>query len=181
LALPRVELRYLMTAWTTELSDERELLAGVMRAVLAHATVPEEFQPESLHQLTPPMLRLASTERAPIDVIKTLEGQLKPALDVSVTIDIDLGLERPLASPPSTIDTGVGRFGDAKPVPTRRVAGDVTVPDCEGVDVVSPHGSAKVNAAGRFLISAAPGDEISLLTDPVRTVVVPEQGGVVIG
>jgi len=181
LALPRVELRYLMTAWTTELSDERELLAGVMRAVLAHATVPAEFQPESLHALTAPMLRLASTERAPIDVIKTLEGQLKPALDVSVTIDIDLGLERPLASPPSTIDTGVGRVGDATPVPTRRVAGDVTVPGCEGVDVVSPRGSAKVNAAGRFLISAAPGDEISLLTDPVRTVVVPEQGGVVIG
>ena len=152
-----------------------------MRVVLAHPSLPREFQPESLHELTSPALRLASTEHSTIDAIKSLEGQLKPALEVAVTIDVDLGLERPLASPPSTIDTGVGRFGAPKAVPTRRIAGDVTVPGCEGVDVVSPHGSAKVNALGRFLITAAPGDEISLLTDPVRTAIVPEQGGVVIG
>jgi hypothetical protein len=30
-------------------------------------------------------------------------------------------------------------------------------------------------------VTAATGDEISLLSDPVRTVVVPEHGGVVIG
>jgi hypothetical protein len=46
--------------------------------------------------------------------------------------------------------------------------------------VTSPIGSSTVNPTGRFLIAARPGDEITLHTDPPRTAVVPDSGGVVI-
>ena len=38
--LPRVELRYLVTAWTSDHGDERALLAGLMRSILAHGEMP---------------------------------------------------------------------------------------------------------------------------------------------
>jgi hypothetical protein len=180
LALPRAELRYLVTAWTTNLSDERDLLSGLLRVILSNPTAPVEFQPAVFEELSSPLIRLAHGDTPQIDIFKTLEGQLKPGLDVIVTTEIDLGLERPLATPPSTVDIGLGRIGGEFDS-LRRVAGDVLVPNAPGLTVVSPRGSAIVNVASRFLVTAAAGDEISLLSDPVRTVVVPEHGGVVIG
>jgi hypothetical protein len=62
----------------------------------------------------------------------------------------------------------------------RRVAGEVHFEDAPGRLVTSPRGSAIVNEAGRFLIAAATGDQITVDLDPPRTAVVPERGGVVV-
>ena len=45
MALPRVELRYLITAWTSDHGDERALLSGLMRALLAHGRSPSRSSP----------------------------------------------------------------------------------------------------------------------------------------
>ncbi len=182
-ALPRVELRYMLTAWTSDQRDERSLLSGLLRTVLANGDMPETFMPQDLSDLSGITINLASSGAGvPTDLFKTLDGRLKPALDVLVVTDIDTFIETPLASSPAAVNIG---FGDST-LPSRRddfrrVAGEVRVPDAVGALVRSPLGTAIVNAASRFLINAAPGDEIVVELAVPLTAVVPERGGIVIG
>src|SRR6056297_1729571 len=46
-ALPLVELRYVVSAWTSDHGDERGLLAGTMRALLTHESIPRDFLPSA--------------------------------------------------------------------------------------------------------------------------------------
>jgi len=180
LALPRIELRYLLTAWTTDHADERLLLAGILRTVLAHGAVPEEYQAEALRQLGPLPLVMPVTGEQHVDVFRTLEGQLKPGVNVVVHAVVDTGVLLP-AGPPTTsleVSSMNTRTGERSPV-RRRVAGEVLDPSAVGLVVHSPRGAARVNAAGRFLVAGEAGDEIVLETVPPRRVVVPPEGGVV--
>ncbi len=182
MALPRVELRYLITAWTSEHRDERAVLGGMLRAVLAHHEIPATFRAAELATLSPPTLLLARSGEIQIDVFKTLEGQLKPALDVIVTTDVDTGLGMEAAAP--VVEVGVGlsdRTTNGRRSAQRRIAGEVPEPAAIGARVVTPRGATTVNAAGRFLVAAAPGDQIVVETEPPLTAIVPEVGGVVIG
>ena len=81
--------------------------------------------------------------------------------------------EKPLAVDLATADTRGTARSEA-----RKVAGEVLDPAAVGARVRSPIGGAVVNPAGQFLISARPGDEIVVETDPPRTAVVPDTGGV---
>ena len=180
MALPRVELRYLVTAWTTEHRDERALLSGLLRTVLAVPEIPPTFVPEELAELTPLRMLLARSGEKNIDVFKSLDGKLKPALDITVVTDIDLGLETALAAPPSEVGLGVAdRDLPSRRSNLRRIAGEVAIDGAIGAVVRSPRGSTIVNTAGRFLIPAAPGDDVVLEIDPPRTATVPEVGGLV--
>ena len=153
------------------------------RTVLANGDMPETFMPQDLSDLSGITINLASSGAGvPTDLFKTLDGRLKPALDVLVVTDIDTFIETPLASSPAAVNIG---FGDST-LPSRRddfrrVAGEVRVPDAVGALVRSPLGTAIVNAASRFLINAAPGDEIVVELAVPLTAVVPERGGIVIG
>ncbi len=180
MALPRVEMRYLITAWTSEHRDERALLSGLLRTVLSVPEIPATFVPPELAELTPLRMLLARSGEKNIDVFKSLDGKLKPALDITLVTDIDLGLETPLAAPPSAVGLGVAdREQPSRRADLRRVAGEVRFEGASGAVVRSPRASTTVNAAGRFLISAAPGDEVVLELEPPRTAVVPDIGGVV--
>jgi hypothetical protein len=180
MALPMVELRYLVTAWTSDHRDERSILSGLLRSLLVHSSIPAQFRPDGLAGLDAPTISLRSSEKAQVDVFKTLEGQLKPAINIVVTTEFDLELETELAPPVVEFEVGISDRSTGARTSVRRIAGEVDVPGSVGLRVVSPRGSAVVNAASRFLVAAAPGDEISLLSEPVRTIVAPEQGGVVI-
>lgn len=181
MALPRVELRYLVTAWTSDHGDERRLLGGLLRAVLANTVLPRDFMPTGLDGVDEPTILLTRTGAAQVDVFKTLEGQLKPALDVLLVTEVDLLLELEAAPPATGIDLSVSdQDTGATSVVPRRVAGEVAdLQGAVGAKVISPLGSTTVNRTGRFLIAARPGDEIVLETDPPRTAIVPDDGGVV--
>lgn len=176
LALPVVELRYLITAWTSDHGDERALLAGMMRALLATSHIPSEFLAAELTELRQPTLLMARAGEQHVDVFRALEGQLKPSISMIVVADIDTDLGRPVGPEVTSIDLSVHDADGVTSRPPRRVAGEA--PDAIGARVHGPNGAATVNAAGRFLVQAAPGDELVLQTDPPRTVVVPDTGGV---
>lgn len=181
LALPRVELRYLMTAWTSEHRDERALLGGLLRVALAHHEIPRTYVAAGIADLDPPAMMVARAGEAQVDILKTLEGQIKPALDLVITTEVDIGGGEPLAAPVGEVS--VGLFDTNQPTrraELRRVAGEVLVEGAIGARVRSPRGGAVVNSASRFLINAAPGDEITVELDPPRTALVPDHGGVVI-
>jgi len=71
---PMLELRYVLTAWTSDLGDERALLAGLLRSLLAHGEVPREYLGDPYDGLEPPTLAIARSGEDHMDVFKALEG-----------------------------------------------------------------------------------------------------------
>jgi hypothetical protein len=100
--LPRVDCRYLITAWTTEVRDEHSLLGDLLSALLLHRVIQDEYLHEVFAAVRPlPTLRLRSgdgTENS--DFWSALGGQLKPGLDLVVTVTVDAAA-RVVAGPPT--------------------------------------------------------------------------------
>jgi Pvc16 N-terminal domain len=98
--LPRVDCRYLVTAWTSEVRDEHSLLGDVLSALLVHPVIDvEHLQGVFASVRPPPSLHLRSgdgTENS--DFWSALGGQLKPGLDLVVTVTVDAAM-RALAGP----------------------------------------------------------------------------------
>jgi hypothetical protein len=178
LALPVVELRYVVTAWTSDHGDERALLAGLMRSILAHSSIPGTFLAEPLLDLQAPTMLMAAAGEEHLDVFKALEGQLKPGINMVVSSQVDIGVTTPVGPPATEIGVSLlDRTGTARSA-VRRVAGEVLGDAAVGALVRSPIGASRVNAAGRFLVNARPGDEVVVETTPPRSAVVPPAGGV---
>jgi hypothetical protein len=181
LALPRVELRYLVTVWASEHRDERTLLGGILRAALAVSHVPATFVAPALADLSPIALTVAGSGDVQADPGKVLDGQVKSSLELVVVSDVDTGLGEVVAPPATEFEVSVSDTDrPTRRAQLRRVAGEVRIEGAPGRLVSSPRGSAVVNDAGRFLIAAATGDQITIDLDPPRTAVVPERGGVVV-
>lgn len=178
LALPVIELRYLITAWTSDHGDERALLAGVMRTLLAHTHLPAEHLPDVFDGMRAPSLLMARAGEDHVDVFRALEGQLKPSISMVVVTEVDTDLLTPLAPAVASIDLSVNDPTTGRESRSRRVAGEALVDGAPGVVVRGPDDATTVNAAGRFLIRARPGDELVLDVDPPLRVIVPESGGV---
>lgn len=179
-ALPRLELRYVVSAWTTDHGDERALLGGLLRSILAHPELPATYVPEGLADLPPMRVLLARTGDDQPDFGTTLDGQLRPGLGMTVVAAMDTGEFTPAGPPVDAVELRTTRLdsGRRDTFPTRWVAGEVADPAAIGAAVVSPRGAAVVNSAGRFVIAAAANDELVIETVPPRTAVVPVEGGV---
>ena len=178
-ALPVVELRYVVTAWTSDHGDERALLAGLMRTILAHSTIPSTFLAEPLQGLEPPSMLMARTGEEHVDVFKALEGQLKPGINMVLISQVDIGVTTPVGPPAQEFEVRVADRTGTAASSIRRIAGEVLAARgrrCRRA--LTRRRSARVNAAGRFLIRARPGDEVVVETSPPRSVVVPPSGGV---
>ncbi len=187
-ALPTLELRYVVTAWTTDHGDERALLSGLIRSLLAYGSIPVDFLPEPLRAVSEPTLVMARAGEDHMDVFKALEGQLKPGINMVLTTDFETGVSIPAGPPVGRIELAtkdiVRRSPDDPFDRVRRVAGEIV--DAEergaiGAIVRSPVDATVVNPAGQFLLRAEIGDEIVVEVDPPITTNVPERGGVRVG
>src|SRR6266508_5955134 len=89
--LPRVDCRYLVTAWTSEVQDEHSLLGHTLAALLLHDTIDERYLQGSFARVRPiPTIEVAGSDgRDNSDFWSALGGQLKPGLDVVVTATVD--------------------------------------------------------------------------------------------
>ncbi len=179
MALPVVELRYVVTAWTSDHGDERALLAGLMRAILAHGTIPSTFLAEPLLALEPPSILMARTGEEHVDVFKALEGQLKPGINMVLVSQVDTAVSTPVGPP---VAGARGRWSPIGPVPPPRRS-DGSPEKCSrrkrsASSCTHRSVPTRVNAAGRFLLKARPGDEVVVETSPPRSAVVPPSGGV---
>ncbi|MEX2628248.1 MAG: DUF4255 domain-containing protein [Ilumatobacteraceae bacterium] len=178
MALPAIELRYVVTAWTSDHGDERALLAGLMRTILGHGRIPEEYLSGSLAELGAPEIFMARSGEEHVDVFRALDGQLKPGINLIVHAKVDTGLVVPAGPPTGGVDLATADSTGTARSEMRRVAGEILDPDAVGAAVISPSGGTTVNQVGQFLIKARPGDEVVIQTDPPRTVTVPETGGI---
>lgn len=91
--LPRVDCRYLVTSFTSEVRDEHDLLGRVLAALLRDGEIAEEHLPEPLAALRPlPSVQIAASDgRDNADFWSALGGQLKVGLDLLVTATLDAG------------------------------------------------------------------------------------------
>jgi hypothetical protein len=117
--LPRVDCRYLVTAWTTEVRDEHSLLGDVLAALLLHKVIAAEHLRSPFAGLRPlPSIILRSGDGSEnSDFWSALGGQLKPGLDLVVTATVDATvLSRtgpPVEEVVSTVTGGVDRADPA--------------------------------------------------------------------
>ena len=177
MALPRIDLRYFVSVWTTEHDDERALLGALTIALLSHSDVPAQYLPASISHLPSPQLSLA---RAGDTETFRLDGRMKLGLQLLLTAVVDTGAGTPLAKGVSDIGISLAdRTTGAVSSPPRRIAGECQDPTAIGATIRSPLGVTVVNGSGRFLIAARAGDEIVLELQPPRSVVAPPVGGVV--
>ncbi|MEO6122130.1 MAG: Pvc16 family protein [Ilumatobacteraceae bacterium] len=177
MALPRLELRYFVSVWTSEHDDERALISALTIALLGHPEISAGFLPDSVMIAPYPQLQLARSTDT--DIFR-LDGRMKLGLQLQMLVVADIGGGAPLAKPVSELGISLtDRDTGATSQPPRLIAGECLDPGAIGSTVRAPNGVATVNAAGRFLITARPGDTLVLETETARTVVVPPAGGVV--
>jgi hypothetical protein len=122
--LPRVDCRYVVTVWTSEAAHEHLLLGAILAALLGTEELDEEHLHEHLRKVLPrPTLEVGGDGSRGPDFWSALGNQLKPGLDVTVTITVD-------AIEPVLLRTEVERVTmrtaliDGTPVGERRFAAD---------------------------------------------------------
>jgi hypothetical protein len=129
---PVVDLRYLVTAWTADPSDEHQLLGSILQCVLAHSALPPEHLPDQLAGGVVKVGLAAHEKGRPGEFWSALDGRLKPGIELEVTLPLEVFAWEP-AGPPAESVTVV--FGHApapatpppqeqtRPLRRRRVSG----------------------------------------------------------
>jgi hypothetical protein len=88
----RVDLHYMITAWTSDPEDEHRLLASTLLALFRNPNLPEELLPESFENQPAPVSVMAAQEdelQNPADVWSSLDNELRPAITCVVTLALD--------------------------------------------------------------------------------------------
>jgi hypothetical protein len=88
----RVDLHYLVTAWTTEPEDEHRLLTRTLLALFRHQNLPDELLPETLNdQPTPIPLKVAQYDmlEKPSDFWNVMDNQQRPGITLMLTLALN--------------------------------------------------------------------------------------------
>jgi hypothetical protein len=88
----RVDFTYLITAWTTDVSDEHQLLGRVLLALLRYPLLPDEVLKGAMQtQPLPLQAWIAQPERTPNawDFWSSLDGRLKAGISYVVTAALE--------------------------------------------------------------------------------------------
>jgi Pvc16 N-terminal domain len=121
---PVVDLRYLVTAWAAEHRDEHQLLGAVLVCVLATTSVPEDDLPAELPRTSPVSLSLASEEaRVPGEFWSSLDGRLKPGLQMVVSLPLEILSWVPAGPPVASVSVAHQHLAKA---PAPKPAGSPT-------------------------------------------------------
>lgn len=88
----RVDLSYLVSAWTTDVADEHKLLGDVLRALLGRPVIPQDVLKGAMTAQSYPLRAwIAQSERTPNvwDFWGGLDGRLKATLSYVVTLAVE--------------------------------------------------------------------------------------------
>ena len=87
------KLAYLITAWTQRPEDEHRLLSAILATFIRYDVLPESSLPQALSDLGAPVSVLIAypppEDRQVSDVWTSLGGDLKPSLDLVITVIIE--------------------------------------------------------------------------------------------
>jgi hypothetical protein len=159
---PRVDCRYLVTAWTTEVGDEHQLLGAILVSFLSHHELSTAYLQGPLAKMSPlPTVSVASpAETTSSDFWSALGGKLKPGLDLVVTATVDTGLMKEAGPPVEQYELHVKkRFRQVAAGGGRLVGGRVTAGEAAST-IYSPRGVGLSRSSGEFLVRGEPGDTV---------------------
>jgi hypothetical protein len=98
---PVVNLCYVLTAWTSHHRDEHQLLGEVLRAIMANRTLGPPYLKAPLDQLLPlPSMDIGGVQT---EFWKSIDGVLKPGLEIQVSMVVDASKLRPTEEPPAEV------------------------------------------------------------------------------
>jgi Pvc16 N-terminal domain len=175
--LPRVDCRYLVTAWTSDVRDEHSLLGATLAALLVHPEVEPRYLQGPYAGVRPvPTIEVAGSDgQANSDFWSALGGQLKPGLDVVVTATVDAAMLVAAGPPVYRYSLGTRRIDSGARVSERRfVVGRSR--EAKDTRVVTRRGAGRVRADGTFLVPGEAGDEI--VVDGVVRGRIPKSGAI---
>jgi hypothetical protein len=92
----RIDLAYLVTAWTSTIEDEHRLLWRALWALFRNPLLPEEVLQGSLKEAKVPIpTSVAQPDKTPnmADLWGVLDNELKPSLHLVITLPLDLARE----------------------------------------------------------------------------------------
>ena len=122
----RFKLAYLLTAWTQRPEDEHRLLGAVLSCLLRFDALPRDALVGTLADLGAPVTVTVALpppdDRAVSDVWTALGGELKPSLDIVVTVPFDTRRRRTDIAPPVLEEPRVelvGADGSSEETPRR--------------------------------------------------------------
>ena len=101
---PVVNLCYVLTAWTAHHRDEHQLLGELMQTILGHRYLEPPYLRAPLDALHPlPTLNLGGVQT---EFWKSIDGVLKPGLELQVSLVVDAATLRPTEEPPAEVQRG---------------------------------------------------------------------------
>jgi hypothetical protein len=177
---PRVNCRYLVTAWTADVRDEHQLLGSVLAALIQHQEMPAEHLQGAFAPVRPlPTLSVAGPDGSDnSDFWSALGGQLKPGLDLVVTATVDLVQGHEPGPLVERYDLGLTDPFDPRRTSGRTAVGGRTDDSRAGATLTTKRGRTRVRPDGTFLVPAAEGDEVTVDADPPVRATVPGKGQV---
>ena len=97
----RIDLRYMVSAFTAEPDDELRLLWRALAVLMRHQEFPMELLPEAYRDIKPPLpTRVLQGDEGPklLDVWSALSLEPRPAFGYTITapLDLDITLRAPL-------------------------------------------------------------------------------------
>jgi hypothetical protein len=119
---PEIALRFLVTAWAGEPRDEHQLLGAVLRGALLHSHLEPTSVVPDLPAVGPVLVGVSTGDGRPNDFWNSLDGQLKPNLELTVRMFVDLGQELPVGPGIDGVDVSFDRLSPTPPAPTGRAA-----------------------------------------------------------
>lgn len=122
---PRVDFRYLITTWTTQVMDEHQLLGAILVACLRQPLIPEAYLQGGLSEAPPvPRIQVARYDGAESSEFwASMGGQLKASLDVIVTSTVDASVLVPAGPPVLSLELeGVVRGTESRSERLRQLA-----------------------------------------------------------
>lgn len=95
--LPRIDCRYLVSAWAGETRDEHQLLGAVMSVLVTRTDFPSEYIPAPYSDVLPlPLINIARFDGSDtVDIWTAIEGDMRPALDLTVVATVDAAISDP--------------------------------------------------------------------------------------
>ena len=162
---PVVDLRYLVTAWAAEHRDEHQLLGSVLRCVLANSKVPMGDLPPQLPATSLSLSLASEAAGAPGEFWRSLDGRLKPGLQIVVSLPLDVFAWVETAPQATAVSLATRDLADIVPaVPQGRLTAPAPAPDW-----LAPTGSLCVGAAVPGCSPWREGQSLPALTAPETT------------
>ena len=162
--VPVVEARYLVSVWGGGPGVEHELLGRIVNLLAPARAIPEEYLGDGLRLARPrPSLALSPDDTTSATQLWSALG-IPPRAGVQLRVESPMGVPvaLPAADPPRSMRlVSSQRTRPAAYSRRRRVFGR-TEPSAAGGRVVSPRGSAIIQASGRYNVEAAHDDPIDV-------------------